>query len=112
MKKYFGVAEESFKGRLYNHNLSFRKKFYKNNTKLSKELWQIKMKNYTPKINWRIIRKCPPYKYNSRKCYLCLNEKLKIALNKGENLLNKKTEFISKCCHQNKFMLLRHDSKD
>ena len=23
-KKYFGIAEESFKGRLYNHNLSFR----------------------------------------------------------------------------------------
>ena len=111
-KKYFEIAEESFKGRLYNHNLSFRNEFYKNDTELSKELWQIKMKNYTPKITWRIIRKCPPYKYNSRKCYLCLNEKLKIALNKGENLLNKKTEFISKCCHQNKFLLLRHDSKD
>ena len=31
-KKYFGNAEESFKRRLYNHNLSFRKEFYKNNT--------------------------------------------------------------------------------
>ena len=111
-KKYFGIAEESFKGRLYNHNLSFRNEFYKNDTELSKELWQIKMKNYTPKITWRIIRKCPPYNYNSRKCYLCLNEKLEIALYEGENLLNKKTELISKCCHQNKFMLLHHDSKD
>ena len=100
-KKYFGIAEESFKGRLYNHNLSFRNEFYKNDTELSKELWQIKMKNYTPKITWRIIRKCPPYNYNSRKCYLCLNEKLEIALYEGENLLNKKTELISKCCHQN-----------
>ena len=70
------------------------------------------MKNYTPKITWRIIKKCPPYNYNSRKCYLCLNEKLEIALYEGENLLNKKTELISKCHHQNKFMLLRHDSKD
>ena len=111
-KKYFGIAEESFKGRLYNYNLSFRNEFYKNDTELSKELWQIKMKNYTPKITWRIIRKCPPYNYNSRKCYLCLNEKLEIALYEGENLLNKKTELISKCRHQNKFMLLRHDSKD
>ena len=41
-KKYFGIAEESFKGRLYNHNLSFRNEFYKNNTELSKELWQIR----------------------------------------------------------------------
>ena len=94
-KKYFGIVEESFKGRLYNHNLSFRNEFYKNDTELSKELWQIKMKNYTPKITWRIIRKCPPYNYNSRKCYLCLNEKLEIALYEGENLLNKKTKLIS-----------------
>ena len=111
-KKHFGIAEESFKGRLYNHNLSFRNDLYKNDTELSKELWQIKMKNYTPEITWRIIRKCLPYNYNSRKCDLCLNEKLEIALYKGENLLNKKTKLISKCRHQNKFMLLRHDSKD
>ena len=29
-KKYFGIAEKSFKGRLYNHNLYFRNEFYKN----------------------------------------------------------------------------------
>ena len=51
----------------------FRNEFYKNNTELSKELWQIKMKNYTPEKTRRIIRKCLPYNYNSRKCYLCLN---------------------------------------
>ena len=28
-KKYFGIAEESFKGRLYNHNLSFRNELIK-----------------------------------------------------------------------------------
>ena len=52
------------------------------------------------------------HNYNSRKSYLCPNEKLEIALHEEENLLNKKTELISKCRHQNKFMLLRHDSKD
>ena len=111
-KKYFRIAEESFKRRLYNHNLSFRNEFYKNDTELSKELWQIKMKNYTPKITWRIIRKYLPHNHNSRKCYLCQNEKLEIALHEGENLLNEKTELIPKCRHQNKFMLLHHDSKD
>ena len=35
-----------------------------------------------------------------------------IALYERENLLNEKMELISKCRHQNKFMLLRHDSKD
>ena len=73
-KKYFEIAEESFKGSLYNHNLSFRNEFYQNGRGLSKKLWQIKMKNYTPKISWRIIRKCPPYNYKSRKCYLYLKK--------------------------------------
>ena len=54
-------TEESFKGSLYNHNLPFRNEFYENDTELSKELLKIKMKNYTPKITWRIITKCPPY---------------------------------------------------
>ena len=70
------------------------------------------MKNYTPEIAWRIIRKCLPYNYNSRKCYLCLDGKLEIALYEREKLLNKKTELISKCPHQKKYMVLRRDSKD
>ena len=65
---------------------------------------------YTPKITWK-IRKCLPYNYN-RKCFLSLNKKLEIALYEGEKLLNKKTELIFKYRHQNKFMLLRHDSTE
>ena len=49
--------------------LSFRNELYKKDTELSNELWQIKMKNCTPEITWRIIRNCFPYNYNSRKCY-------------------------------------------
>ena len=45
-KKYFGITEESFKGGLYNHNLSFGNEFYKDDTELSKELWHVKMKIY------------------------------------------------------------------
>ena len=63
------------------------------------------MKNYPRKITWRIIRKCLPYNYNSRKCCLCLNEKVEIGLSEGENLMNKKTELTSKCHNQNKSML-------
>ena len=33
-KKSFGTVEESVKERQYNHNLSFKNKFYKNDTKL------------------------------------------------------------------------------
>ena len=57
-KSYFEIAEEFFRGRLYNHNLSFRNEFYNSNLGLSKKLWQIKMRNYCPEITWRIIKKC------------------------------------------------------
>ena len=38
---------------------------------------------------------------------LCLNKKLDIA-----SCLNKRSELISKCTQQNKFTLLRNDSKE
>ena len=59
-----------------------------------------------------LMRKCAPFNTTKRKCYLCLNENLEIASYKGDNLLNKISELINKCRHQNKFTLLRHDSKD
>ena len=60
-----------------------------------------KRRNSVPKIKWRILRKCSRF-----------NEKLEIALSKGNNILNKRTELISKCRHVNKHKLLRHDTKD
>ena len=42
----------------------------------------------------------------------CLNEKLEIGLFKGKNILNRRTELISKCRHKSKHTLLRHDTKD
>ena len=52
------------------------------------------------------------YKLNTKMCSLCLNEKLEIARYKGRNLLNKRSEIINKCRHQNKFALDLYDSKD
>ena len=109
---YFGLSETTFKKRYANHLKSFNVKNYQKNTELSKEFWRIKEMKYTPKITWRIVRRCSPYNLNTKQCQLCLSEKLEIALYKGDNLLNKKTELISKCRHQNKYTLLRHDTKD
>ena len=33
----------------------------------------------------------------------CTEEKLQIIKSKSENLLNKRNELFSKCCHRNKF---------
>ena len=111
-KVYIGTAKTDFKHRFNNHTKSFNLEHYENDTELSKEYWTIKRNHFIPKVTWRIIRKWAPFNTTKGKCYLCLNEKLEIASYKGDNLLNKRSELINKCRHQNKFTLLWHDSKD
>ena len=41
-KKYFGIAETSFKDHFRNHTRGFRHKKYVNSTKLSKYMWKLK----------------------------------------------------------------------
>ena len=41
---------------------------------------------------------------------LCLNEKLEILEYEGDNILNKRSELVSKCRHRNKFMLRQYDT--
>ena len=52
------------------------------------------------------------YNQTSKRCLLYLNEKLEIALHKDHNILNKRSEVISKCRHRNKYILANYDSKD
>ena len=104
--------QTNFKHRLNNHRKFLNLDQHVNDTGLSKQYWTIKRSNFTLIATKRITRKCAPFNTTKRKCYLCLNEWLGIASYKGDNLLNKSLEFINKCRHQSKFILLRHDSKD
>ena len=45
------------------------------------------------------------YVCGSRKCDLCICEKLLIARGDSYVLLNKLDELVSKCCHRNKLTL-------
>ena len=72
-KCYLGSCETTFKDRFGNHKKSFNHLKHKNDTELSKESWEIKKRNGTPKITWKIIRICPSYNPNSKRCLLCLN---------------------------------------
>ena len=48
----------------------------------------------------------PAYSNITKRCPLCLQEKLAIiSYEKPEELLNKRSELISKCRHQNKFLI-------
>ena len=111
-KIYYGITETKFKQRYANHIKSFRHEKHQSDTELSNELWSIKNNNYTPNIVWEILRKHQTYNPNTKRCSLCLNEKLEIARYKGHNLLNKRSEIINKCRHRNKFALALYNSKD
>ena len=69
-----------------------------------------KRRNSVPQIKWRILRSCSRINQSSLSAIYVLNEQLEIALFKGNNILNRRTELISKCRHINKHTHLRHDT--
>ena len=101
-KIYYGVSETAFKLRYANHK----------KTELSNEYWNIISANKTSRFSWEILGTHKSYNQSSKRCLLCLNEKLAIALHGDDNMLNKRSEVISKCRHRNKYMLANYDSKD
>ena len=44
-----------------------------------------------------IVKKCIPYNPQTKRCLLCLNEKLEIAAYKEQILLTKRNKTVSKC---------------
>ena len=86
---------------------------------MSKYIWQLKNANIAPIVTWKVVAKV----FSDRKvnfCKCCLTEKVFIinALNDSQ-LLNKNSELINMCRHQNTLLLeclkrnnKRHDSMD
>ena len=79
---------------------------------LLNEIWRIKNSGHHPKVKWKIVKKYVPYRPQTKRCLLCLNEKLEIAAYKKQKLLNKRNEIVSKCQHQWKYALARFDTKE
>ena len=103
-KEYAGLSAPPWKQRLGNHTLSFNDRQYAK-CEIAKEVWRIKDEGGVFKIVWRIIGHAPAYTPVSKKCSLCLSEKLYIAENINNNLINHRDELISKCRHRNKYAL-------
>ena len=73
---------------------------------LAKHIWQLKSNNFNYSIKWSITSKVYGHA-NSLSCKLCLMEKYWIIKYFDDpNLLNKKSELINKCRHQNKTLLM------
>ena len=57
-KCYLGSCETTFKDCFGNHKMLFIHVKHKNDMELSKGFWEIKKRNGTPKITWKVIRIC------------------------------------------------------
>ena len=113
-KVYLGTAEGEFKKRFYNHNSSFKNELKMNDTTLAKHVWDLKLKhNVTPTLKWYILKSVAPYSNITKKCRLCLQEKFEIlSYPNPDELLNKRSELVSKCHHMNKFLLANYKVND
>ena len=113
-KVYLGTAEGDFKKRFYNHRKSFNTEGSSNDTTLSKYIWELKeTSNLSPALIWPIAKKVPPYFNISKKStWMCLHEKLEtINYPRPNELLNKRSELISRCWHGNEFLLRNYQTK-
>jgi hypothetical protein len=112
-KNYIGITEGEWKNRHSVHKTSFNKRNHPARTTLSDYVWQMKDHHgETPNIKWSYIKTAPAYNNISKKCALCLQEKLMILeFPDKNNLLNKRSEMVNKCRHQNKFLLKNFKTK-
>ena len=106
VKEYIGCTESSFKIRFANHKQSFKHEKHSKATTLSSYIWKLKNSHTKYDISWEILSKAAPYSCGSRRCDLCLTEKMLIATADPGQLLNSRAELISKCRHRNKYLLM------
>ena len=70
---------------------------------LSKYIWELRDHDKVYDLKWRIIKRANAYQGNPSLCItLFLSEKLCI-LTARDTLLNKRSELVTKCRHENKF---------
>ena len=77
-------------------------------------LWDLKENhNQIPKLTWSIVRFAHGYSNISKRCLLCLHEKvLIINYDNPSELLNKRSELMAKCRHEKKFLLSNYKGND
>ena len=82
-KVYIGLTEHPYKQRYSNHMESIRHEEYGNSTELLKHVWQLRKAGKEFKITWSINLRAQAYSNITKRCNLCLTEKL--PLTKGPN---------------------------
>ena len=103
---YIGLTEHTFKDRLYRYNNFFKYESKRNLAELSIFKSGKKKDKINVDLDWSILDKAKSYSLASKKWMLRLTGKYHIVLS-TKNLLNKRNELVTKCRHENKFILQR-----
>ena len=114
-KVYLGLTEGEFKTqRNYDHVKSFKNEFYAISTTLWSYVWEMKKrKNVAPALTWEVLRTARAYSNITKRCSLCLHENLAIiTYSYPDELLNRRSELVTKSRHENKFLLKNFNSND
>ena len=104
-KVYIGLTEHPYKQRYSNHMESIRHEEYGNSTELLKHVWQLRKAGKEFKITWSINLRAQAYSNITKRCNLCLTEKLSVINADKPTTLDKRPELVSKCQHENKYYL-------
>ena len=92
MKKDNIDYDNYFKARYSGHKSSFKKKTRQKETTLSKYIWNLKEKNETFNISWKILAKAQPFSQVTGLCQLCTREKYFIVFKPELGTLNSRNE--------------------
>ena len=84
IKEYIGMTSNEFKERYRNHQKSFIKG---------------KRKQQRFRMKWTVLKHVSVYRSGSRRCNLCIEEKLQIMLRNKKSLLDRRSEIFVKCRH-------------
>ena len=77
---YIYIIRE-FKERYNGHKHSFSNKNKRQNTELSKHVWELKDQQKDFNIEWEILREAKSYDNRAKRCQLCIMEKFYIIFN-------------------------------
>ena len=77
-----------------------------NDSALSEHYWNMKDRGLEPSIRFSVLRKQKVYSPETKKCFLCIQEKMELikVLDNPDNV-NKKSELMGYCLHRYKSLL-------
>ncbi len=101
---YIGLTKNTFKERYNGHKTTFKNANKRNNTELSKYIWNLKDQQKDYNIEWEILRAAKPYSNKTKRCELCNLEKVFIIRRPELGTLNKRNELASSCRHRAPFL--------